>query len=211
MILSIGIHAVILFPINDLFNATSMTYIELTLKEESKPYYRSIPRPRKRHKIPEINHTQARHISHRTVNQRHVDPVEKYLANTLMDPMEIPSVPQTPDFTSPQLTNWQPVTETGGFITKRDYIDMLRLSIERHKEYPRSAKFRNIEGRVKVGFEIKKGGRVENVQIVSSSGTTLLDQAAINAIKKASPFPVPPVTVFELPLKLAIIIVFELT
>ena len=57
ILISIAIHVVVFFPIIDLFKEKSVNYIEFSLEEEVKPHYRSIPRPRRRHKIPQISDT----------------------------------------------------------------------------------------------------------------------------------------------------------
>jgi protein TonB len=128
-----------------------------------------------------------------------------------IDAPAVPDVPDMPDIAQSSLTQWQPSSDIGTYYTKKEYYEMLKMSIESHKKYPRIAKDRNIEGNVKVEFEIIQGGKVMNVTVVRSSGKKILDRAALDAIKKASPFPVPPRQLFKLPLKLAIVIVFELT
>jgi protein TonB len=88
---------------------------------------------------------------------------------------------------------------------------MVRLRIERHKRYPRLAKIRQIEGRAKVRFVIDPHGKVQDVMIVKGSRHQRLDEAALNAIRMASPFPRPPRHLFSGPISLEITIVFELT
>lgn len=62
--------------------------------------------------------------------------------------------------------------------------------IERHKRYPAGAQGHG--GVVKVAFAIDEGGGLISVRIVASSGSPVLDEAAIDLIRRATPFPPPP-------------------
>jgi protein TonB len=211
--ISIAIHAVVFYPVIDLLKDNSVSYIEFSLKEEVKPYYRSIPRPRRRHKIPQLTDTKAFHVRHQKKMIVNKVPEKFNLPKEFshsIDAPAVPDVPDMPDVAQSSLTQWHPGSELGTYYTKKEYYEMLKMSIESHKKYPRIAQNRNIEGHVKVEFEIIQGGKVKNVSIEKSSGRKILDRAAMEAIKKAAPFPVPPRQLFKLPLKLAIVIVFEL-
>jgi protein TonB len=212
--ISIAIHAIVFYPIVNLFQDNSVRYIEFSLQEEIKPYYRAIPRPRKRHIIPKIIDTKAFQVRNQQKLIVNKVPEKIHLPKEVshsIDAPAVPDVPDMPDIEHSQPTQWQPVSDIGSYYTKKEYYEMLKISIESHKKYPRIARDRNIEGHVKVEFEILQGGKVKNVNIVKSSGKKILDRAAIDAIKNASPFPMPPQQLFKLPLKLAIVIVFELT
>lgn len=75
---------------------------------------------------------------------------------------------------------------------ERDYLNQLRQQIGKEKFYPRQARHKAEEGTVKVGFVLHKNGEISDMKIVLSSGYQLLDQAALRAVKKASPFqPIP--------------------
>lgn len=72
------------------------------------------------------------------------------------------------------------------------YKSRLRQLIESNKKYPRRAKRRGLQGVVKVSFVIMANGMVSQIQIVKSSGSRILDDAAKNTVKKISrklPFP----------------------
>jgi len=69
------------------------------------------------------------------------------------------------------------------------YLANVRLQIERHKEYPFWARRYGIEGKVIVAFSLKRNGQLERLKIKKSSGYSLLDKAAIKAIKRTAPFP----------------------
>ena len=75
-------------------------------------------------------------------------------------------------------------------ITLPDYgwlMNTLRAKLERVKVYPMSAKAGHIQGRVVVQVSIDGDGRIANPEIEESSGSPILDQAALDALQAASP------------------------
>jgi len=66
----------------------------------------------------------------------------------------------------------------------------VRERLERFKHYPASARRRGIEGAVDVSFRLNAEGRAEDMQLVSGSGYTILDDAALSTVRRAEPFPV---------------------
>jgi protein TonB len=96
------------------------------------------------------------------------------------------------------------------FTTAREYFEMLNMRIHSVKEYPESARSRHIQGRVKIKFVLLADGSLGDVQVVKSSRHKNLDEAAVNAVKKAAPFPTPPSFLFKTPVTLQINILFEL-
>lgn len=90
-----------------------------------------------------------------------------------------PLVPQKPiplDTKDPQ---WVP------------YLQQSRDRIMKFWHYPEGAK-PGLEGVVDVGFTVEKDGSVNQIEIVTSSGNSLLDHAVVEAIQRASPFQPPP-------------------
>ena len=51
--------------------------------------------------------------------------------------------------------------------------------------YPKYAKKNNYEGLVRVSLTVNRNGRGENIKVVKSSGYSVLDKAAVKAVKKA--------------------------
>jgi protein TonB len=74
---------------------------------------------------------------------------------------------------------------------KRNY-DYIQRRIGEKLVYPPQAKRTGIQGAAEISFTIQKDGRVSDVTVVSSSGSELLDTAAVEAIYAASPFRPPP-------------------
>jgi len=69
---------------------------------------------------------------------------------------------------------------------------LVLMKIERNKKYPLPARKRGIEGSVLIKFLIKENGSVSDVQIIESSGHSILDKSAVKGVFAAAPFPSPP-------------------
>lgn len=72
------------------------------------------------------------------------------------------------------------------------YRAKLQRLIAARKKYPRMAINNEAEGSVLVGFVVMPNGSISGVQVLKSSGNSLLDNAALQAVKAASgalPFP----------------------
>ena len=69
-----------------------------------------------------------------------------------------------------------------------DYVEQALARIESKKLYPRLARDAHIEGTVVLSITITKKGYLDKVKIVNKSGSAMLDEAAIAAVKKAAPF-----------------------
>ena len=54
--------------------------------------------------------------------------------------------------------------------------------------YPREARSRNIDGRLRMSVRLNAAGEVLNMEITSSSGTSVLDEAAKRILRMAQPF-----------------------
>ena len=67
-------------------------------------------------------------------------------------------------------------------------LTLLHNAILAKQHYPSSALTMKRHGTVQVGFLLKSDGTVHDIQLLHSSGTVSLDQAALQAIGDASPF-----------------------
>jgi TonB family protein len=65
----------------------------------------------------------------------------------------------------------------------------LHSALEQAKTYPRLARERGIEGTVIVRFKVLPSGTVEIVNIVRSSGASILDEASVKTVYRAAPMP----------------------
>jgi protein TonB len=70
------------------------------------------------------------------------------------------------------------------------YLVYLKERILKFWRTPGGAK--DLKGHVDMAFTVKRDGKVSNIQVMSSSGYTLLDQGVMAAINRAAPFrPIP--------------------
>ncbi len=72
------------------------------------------------------------------------------------------------------------------------YSSLLANAIGKYKQYPKIAQMRGWQGAVIVDLEIDSKGSVISVKIKKSSMFEVLDNEALEMIKKALPLPVPP-------------------
>jgi protein TonB len=204
---SLGIHTLVFIHVSGIYRSHAVSYIELTLQDVSKPYARSIPRPRMRLKNPKVTEVEKVKIQKQYIPKLNIEPVDTRFTNTLMEDISTPDMPGTVGLS---IADWNPEGETP-FVTSNDYYGMIRLKIESCKRYPDSARARHMEGRAKIRFVITQDGQVSSVKIVKGARHGSLNTAAMNAVKSAAPFPKPPVNLFKGPLHVEITIVFELT
>ncbi|MDX8402806.1 MAG: energy transducer TonB [Mariprofundaceae bacterium] len=67
--------------------------------------------------------------------------------------------------------------------------ERVRARLEESKWYPASARRRGIEGDVELGFALNRDGYARDAKILAGSGYAMLDQAALETVKRAEPFP----------------------
>ncbi|PIR18354.1 MAG: hypothetical protein COV46_00315 [Deltaproteobacteria bacterium CG11_big_fil_rev_8_21_14_0_20_49_13] len=76
-----------------------------------------------------------------------------------------------------------------GTMSGNPILSRIRNKIERSKYYPLEARKKKIMGRSVVSFKIKEDGKVEEAALKESSGVELLDNAALETLKRAEPLP----------------------
>ncbi len=214
---SVCLHLVIFLHIAGLYHSNAFSYIEIAIRDISTPEVRSIPRPRHRPdpqiRPKAVEEIKMNRIAPPAIQPIRLDPADKTAPDSLVEAIS----PNNPVSNLPGLRigQWQaePIAAAGDFGTAEDYFEMVRLKIEQFKKYPVSAQSRHIEGRITVEFAIDSDGTVSSIQIQKSSCHKILDDAAVEAIRKASPFPAPPSTIFtqNQPIRLVLAVVFELT
>lgn len=79
------------------------------------------------------------------------------------------------------------------------YANYLRAWVDRAEQvgnlnYPDEARQRRLGGQVVISVGVRRDGSVESSRILKSSGTPLLDQAALRVVSLAQPFPALPKT-----------------
>jgi protein TonB len=207
IIFSIVIHVPVLMHIAGIYRSEALSYIEFTLQEVAKPFTRSIPRPRSRVKPPEMQEVKKLTLHKQRIPKIDINKVDDNLPDTLMESI---SVPEGSDGAAVGISHWDPGA-MGSFVNRDDYFEMVRLKIESKKRYPSTAKNRQIEGRVGVRFVITTDGFISSVELTHPTKYDPLNQAALNALRAASPLPPPPHKLFSGPVSVEMVMRFELT
>ncbi|MBL4720600.1 MAG: energy transducer TonB [Alphaproteobacteria bacterium] len=81
---------------------------------------------------------------------------------------------------------------TGGGAVENpssDYMSQLRYWLNRHKDYPKSARRRRMQGVVYLSFRVTRDGSILTYRIRKSSGFAILDQEAEAMLQRAKPLP----------------------
>lgn len=209
VIISLAVHVLLFMHMSGVFESDSVSSIELTMRDVSKPFTRDIPRPRNRHNTPKVHDAEKVSVPDRQVPKPDID-TDMADAPSLVT--EAVSAPDTEGIRPAEASKIGVEHQaTPVFAKKADYFEMVRMRIETRKTYPESARKEQKQGGVSVWFTITSNGRVTSVSIAESSGHDLLDSAALSAIKNAAPLPRPPRNLFDDQLKVKITIMFELT
>ncbi len=131
--------------------------------------------------------------------------------------ISVPSIPGAAAIGSPgmHISQWNPSgagdLDVTDFSSSKTYLELVKLKIEKNKKYPEDAKSNHVEGIVSLKFIISPDGTIKNTEVAKSSRNKILDEAALKALKDASPFPKPPTKFFKGDIPLQISISFELT
>lgn len=91
-----------------------------------------------------------------------------------------------PEGVATEETARKPVEENEAMLR---YQDMVKQRIESARRYPVWAKRQGIEGVVHLDFTVLSNGRSRDIKIVRSSGFNILDEEALDNIRRANPFP----------------------
>jgi len=79
----------------------------------------------------------------------------------------------------------------GGADAEALFYGRLRAAVEQRKVYPAAARLRGTEGLVRVRLHISADGRLLTASLAASSGSSLLDAAAIELVSSVFPMPNP--------------------
>ena len=91
-----------------------------------------------------------------------------------------------------------------------DYLDRLAAHLNAYRVYPYEARIRREEGTVELRFSLDSQGHVRSFAVVRSSGSAALDQEAGEMMRRADPFPPPPVALGGGTLDLTVPVIFAL-
>lgn len=81
-------------------------------------------------------------------------------------------------------------SKTGsGNAAVSNYPGEVTRQLHRSLRYPQRAAERNLRGETQVQFTVEASGKVGEVRVLTTSGSDILDQAAIETVRRAAPFP----------------------
>jgi len=139
--------------------------------------------------------------------QEHKDKEEqgqKPAEQTTDPPPDVPSMGQEGKPGQPELTQGQLKD------IQSQYLRRVLVKLQKAKRYPLQAYSRGIEGAVEIKFGILGDGRTQEVQLRTSSGYRVLDQAVMDMIHRASPFEPLPEELRQKRMELAVPVVFKI-
>lgn len=214
LLVSFLIHFFMFIHISRLYSSETPVAIELTMKDVSKPFVRSIPRPRVRTRVPRITDVKKQLVRERRIPPMNIPMDESKVVSPVTEAVSVPkleAIGAIPEGAVAGIVGFEPAEAPSDFITAGDYFDMMRIKIEGNKVYPEGARRLHQEGNVRVFFVIGRNGEVLALKITKGSRYEVLNRAALEAVRKSAPFPRPPSSLFKGDLKLELTIQFELT
>ncbi len=203
---SLVIHLILMGQVTGLYNARDLVFIDLALRNMSKPFSRDIPRPRLRPKDKLKPHETRKLKTVKSVphfKPLKLDPADKDMPDEIGASLSSPEIPGLPGIGADHADM--------AFTSARDYLELVKNMIQRAKQYPQTARIRQIEGRVNLQFIVGQDGSLKDVRIIGPCPHEILNAAALRGIRDASPFPRPPPRFFKGDIPLKIVIAFELT
>ena len=80
-------------------------------------------------------------------------------------------------------------SQTAGNAAASAYRAKVAAQLERKSFYPNAARRDRLTGAATVSFTLNAAGRVTAVRVVRSAGARILDEAALEMVRRASPYP----------------------
>jgi len=122
--------------------------------------------------------------------EKKITPIIDKNATTVAQPAPKEVGPPAPAEVISKIPNIVPQEQVTQYL--ESYSSLLANAIAKYKQYPKIAQMRGWQGTVIADLEIDSKGAVMSVIIKKSSTYEVLDNEALEMIKKASPFPAPP-------------------
>jgi protein TonB len=204
--LSLLLHAVLVASLHpfrfDTSRQNKMLTIELAppQKKETPPPPPPPPEPPKQEPVKPKPQTKAEAAPPQQPVQTVVaepPPVARMEPVRLPPPAVITAAPKTdepPAFVAAPPEPPQPTGPTQHDIdaARNNYGSLLGREFAKHRQYPRLAQMRGWQGTVRVQLELNANGSITSSSVSESSGFEVLDNQALEMVKKASPLPPPP-------------------
>ncbi len=178
---SIAIHIILMVGIPE-FNKPLLTPQEMSVTISSSPIQQPIEKIETPEPIKKVEPIQK--------IEKKITPIIDKNATTVAQPAPKEVAPPAPAEIVSKIPNVVPQEQVTQSI--ESYSSLLANAIAKYKQYPKIAQMRGWQGTVIADLEIDSKGSVISVKIKKSSTYEVLDNEALEMIKKASPFPAPP-------------------
>ena len=178
---SIAIHIILMVGIPE-FNKPLLTPQEMSVTISSSPIQQPIEKIETPEPIKKVEPIQK--------IEKKITPIIDKNATTVAQPAPKEVAPPAPAEVVSKIPNVIPQEQVTQSI--ESYSSLLANAIAKYKQYPKIAQMRGWQGTVIADLEIDSKGSVISVKIKKSSTYEVLDNEALEMIKKASPFPAPP-------------------
>jgi len=109
-----------------------------------------------------------------------------YLSARSNSPWKQPS--EVKDTTTPSLEAEATVCLDSKELKYVSYLSKIKKKIEPRWNYPERAKKIGLQGKLALYFSIVRDGRMDRLELLSSSGHPLLDEEALKAVRGAAPY-----------------------
>ena len=124
---------------------------------------------------------------------QHAEPTKKHIQQEIITKKSI----LKKKITTAEASNTTPETKTPvqskttlqANETRAHVASIIYKELKPFFKYPRLAVKRNWQGKVLLSLRVSSSGKIENIQVKQSSGYNILDQAAINSLRKMGKLP----------------------
>jgi len=179
--ISIAIHIILMIGLPE-FNKPLLTPQVMSVTISSSPIQQPIEKIETPEPIKKVEPIQK--------IEKKITPIIDKNATTVEQPAPKEVATPAPAEVISKIPNIVPQEQVTQYL--ESYSSLLANAIAKYKQYPKIAQMRGWQGTVIADLEIDSKGAVMSVKIKKSSTYEVLDNEALEMIKKASPFPAPP-------------------
>jgi protein TonB len=176
--ISIAIHIILMIGLPE-FNKSLLTPQVMNVTISSSPIQKTIEKIEPPQPIKKVEPIQKK-----------ITPIIDKNSTSVAQPVPKEVAPPAPAEAISKTPNIVPQEQVTQHL--ESYSSLLANAIAKYKQYPKIAQMRGWQGTVIADLEIDSKGSVISVKIKKSSTYEVLDNEALEMIKKASPFPAPP-------------------
>lgn len=190
ILVSLLIHIPIYLYMNGLLDTDMLHYIDLTIRKGEDSSSRKMLRP------PLVSKNEGKSGKVRAILMTPAqipDNTLRFTDNSVMDNSSSTGIGSGTGFSSSGSGGG------GSIVTREDYIEMVRLKIERNTRFPPGDIQKRRGGVVTVQFVINLDGTIRDLKILKPSPIEGLNRQALHAVRDSAPFMKPPPYLYKEP------------